>query len=185
MTNTAAGAANINNDTRQAQQTVSYVFGEIVWLLSQSPLHRGLAIGDLEWLVMPPLLHRQFYIFRDGEKPVGVALWAKCSAAAEQKLGQPLSGGKSQLTPQDWTSGDRIWLIDLIAPFATAQNRHREIMIADLISGPLKDKSFKLHRTDPKTGKRDVVNVDADAGEKLKAVIEKAIADGGSGSVVH
>lgn len=172
-------------DKPQVDPTVSHVFGEITWLLTQSPLHRVLKLSDLEWLVMPALLYRQFYIFRDGDKTIGVALWAKLSAEAEKKLDHPLSDSKNQLSPQDWTSGDSIWLIDLVAPFATTENRHREIMMADLISGPLNGQAFKLHRTDPVTGKRTVITVEADAGSKLKAVIEKAMADAGQTPPTH
>jgi cytolysin-activating lysine-acyltransferase len=51
------------------------MLGEMTWLLSQSPLHNVLQLKDLEWLVMPALIHEQFYLFRDGDKPVGLALW--------------------------------------------------------------------------------------------------------------
>lgn len=37
----------------------------------------------------------------------------------------------------EWTSEEQVWLVDLIAPFATADTRQRETMIADLISKPL------------------------------------------------
>jgi len=49
-------------------------------------------------------------------------------------------------------------------------------MIAELISAPLKGKAFSFHQTDPVTGKRTVQRVEADAGEKLKAAIEGALA---------
>ena len=63
-----------SSEPRQAAPpTVSHLLGEMTWLLSQSPLHRALQIGDLEWLVMPALINRQFYIFRDGPKPIGLA----------------------------------------------------------------------------------------------------------------
>jgi cytolysin-activating lysine-acyltransferase len=171
----------MNSDTPPVAEagagpTVSHLLGEMTWLLSQSPLHRHLAIGDLEWLVMPPLIHRQFYIFRDGDKPVGLALWAKCGRAAEAKLEGGMIEPGNRLTLEEWADGDRIWLVDLIAPFADRQNQHREIMIADLISGPLAGKAFKFHQTDPATGKRTVQTVEADAGERLKKAIEAAAA---------
>ena len=155
--------------------TVSHLLGEMTWLLSQSPLHKVFAIGDLEWLVMPALIHEQFYLFRDGDKPVGLALWAKCNETAEKKLQNGMIEPENRLTLEEWTSGDRIWLVDLIAPFADAANRHREVMIADLISKPLAGKAFSFHQTDPATGARTVQTVAADAGEKLQAVIEAAL----------
>jgi cytolysin-activating lysine-acyltransferase len=154
--------------------TVSHLLGEMTWLLSQSPLHRALAIGDLEWLVMPALIHRQFYLFRDGDQPVGLALWAKCGHEARAKLEGGMVQPENRLTLEEWTSGDEIWLVDLIAPFANAENKQREIMFADLISGPLKGQAFKFHQTDPKTGKRMVQNVSATAGDQLKAAVEAA-----------
>ena len=83
---------------------------------------------------------------------------------------------ENRLTPEEWQSGDAIWLVDLIAPFADAANKHREIMMADLISGPLAGQAFKFHLVDPVTGKRIVQTVEADAGEKLKEAIEAAVA---------
>lgn len=151
--------------------TVSHLLGEMTWLLSQSPLHRALAIGDLDWLVMPALLHQQFYLFRDGERPVGLALWAKCSPEAAEKLDRGMIEPENRLSLEEWNGGDQIWLVDLIAPFANVENRHREVMIADLISKPLAGKAFSFHQTDPATGKRTVQTVGADAGEKLKEAL--------------
>ena len=166
----------------QAPPTVSHVLGEMTWLLTQSPLHRALAIGDLEWLVMPALIHRQFYIFRDAERPVGLALWARCTPAAEEKLQKGMIEPENRLTPEEWIAGDRVWLVDLIAPFANTENRHREIMMADLISGPLRGQSFNFHVTDPATGARTVQTVDADAGDRLKKAIEDALGASGGGA---
>lgn len=154
--------------------TVSHFLGEMAWLLSQSPLHRTLAIGDLEWLVMPALIHQQFYVFRDGDRPIGLALWAQCDEAAEAKLERGMIEPENRLTLEEWTGGTRTWLVDLIAPFATAENRQREIMLADLISGPLRGREIRLHQTDPATGERQIRTIDADAGDKLKTAIEAA-----------
>ena len=157
-----------------APLTVSHFFGEMVWLLTQSPLHRGLSIADLEWLVMPALLHEQFYVFRDGQQPVGLALWAKCSPAAATKLDKGMIEPENRLMLEEWKGGDQIWLVDLIAPFANAENKQREIMIADLISGPLKSQEFRFHQTDPETGARTVQVVSADAGARLRTAVEAA-----------
>lgn len=164
----------------QAPLTVSHFLGEMAWLLTQSPLHKALAIGDMEWLVMPALIHQQFYMFRDGDQPVGLALWAKCTPQAAKKLDGGMIEPENRLSLEEWASGNEVWLVDLIAPFATAENKQREIMIADLISKPLEGVSFKMHVTDPQTGKRIVQTVDANAGEQLKAAIEKAAKEMGA-----
>ncbi|MBC2653492.1 toxin-activating lysine-acyltransferase [Novosphingobium flavum] len=154
--------------------TVSHLLGEMTWLLTQSPLHKAFAIGDLEWLVMPALIHQQFYLFRDGAQPVGLALWAKCNPTAVGKLQRGMVDPQNRLTLEEWQSGDEVWLVDLVAPFATPENRQREIMIADLISKPLKGTQFHFHQTDPETGQRMVRTVEADAGERLAEVVRAA-----------
>lgn len=160
---------------KNSAPTVSHLLGEVTWLLTQSPLHRALRIGDLEWLVMPLLIHRQFYLFREGEQPVGLASWAKAGPVARAKLDKGMMEPGSRLTLEEWTDGDELWLVDLVAPFATPENRQREIMFADLISGPLKGQAFKLHQTDPVTGKREIREIAADAGEQLKASVEASL----------
>lgn len=154
--------------------TVSHLLGEMTWLLTQSPLHRHFQIGDLEWLVMPALLTEQFYLFRDAGRPVGLATWAKCGPEAERKLDGGMIEPGNRLSLDEWRSGDRLWLVDLVAPFADASNRQREIMLADLISGPLAGVEFRFHQTDPATGKRDVKTVTADAGARLREAIAAA-----------
>jgi len=164
----------MNENTQQQASTVSHLLGEMTWLLTQSPIHKAMQIGDLEWLCMPALINQQFYLFRNDDQPIGLALWAKCDEATEKKLEGGMIEVENRLTLDEWTSGPNIWLVDLIAPFATHQNRQREIMIADLISGPLAGQQFNFHQTDPGTGKRTVQTIAADAGEKLKAAIEAA-----------
>jgi hemolysin-activating ACP:hemolysin acyltransferase len=112
---------------------------------------------------------------RDGDQPIGLALWARCSPAAAAKLEGGMLEPENRLTLEEWQSGDAVWLVDLIAPFSTAENKQREIMIADLVSKPLKGQEFRFHQTDPKTGERKVQTVGADAGDRLKSVIEEAV----------
>lgn len=114
-----------------AGKSVAEIFGEIVWLMSQDKDARELPIKDLEWLVMPPILLRQFHITYapvpegrtvkgesvrpvadQGEdavseprlQPVAVELYAMCSEVVAAALD---SGAASRLalTIQEWRSG--------------------------------------------------------------------------------
>jgi cytolysin-activating lysine-acyltransferase len=168
-------------------RTVAEALGQIVWLLSQSPLHKELHIKDLEWSFMPAVIHEQFRIFRFGplpgsdkleipaaaaqgitksgieQMPLGVAIWARLSAEAEAKLEK-----REHLTLAEWNSGDRVWLVEMISPFANKENKLNEIMLVDLIQGPFATTPFNLHRTDPATGRRDKVHMSGHIAE-LKA----------------
>ncbi len=170
--------AQLENRPAGAPRTVAEALGQVVWLLSQSPLHKELKIKDLEWSFMPAILHEQFRIFsfgplpgaeqidvaslpkgaitREGleKMPLGVAVWAKVSEAAEKKLERG-----EHLTLEEWKSGDRVWLVELITPFANKENKLAEVMLMDLIKGPFAKAPFNLHRTDPATGRRDKVHM--------------------------
>jgi cytolysin-activating lysine-acyltransferase len=96
-----------------APKTVAQVLGEIVWLMTQSPRHKAIPLGDLEWLVMPALLLRQFRIFYQGEQPVGVALWA----LADDLVARRIDAGDRRLSAVEWKSGAAMRIVELVAPF--------------------------------------------------------------------
>jgi cytolysin-activating lysine-acyltransferase len=102
---------------------ISKVLGEITWLMSQSPLHKQLFISDLEWLVMTPMMFQQFRLFYDQSKPIGVVFWASVSEEVEARL----AAGNARMRPQDWKGGDRLWVVEVIAPFGKGEE-----MVADL-----------------------------------------------------
>jgi len=101
-----------------AGKTVAAVFGEIVWLLSRSPKHRDLKLSDLETLVMPPLLLRQFKLFYAGKQPVAVEFYAKVSPEVAARI----DAGDRRLSPADWKSGEILRVIDKVELIASASN---------------------------------------------------------------
>jgi cytolysin-activating lysine-acyltransferase len=96
-----------------APKTVAQVMGEITWLMTQSPRHKAIPLGDLEWLVMPAILLRQFRIFYKGEQPVGVALWA----LVDELVAKRIDAGDARLTAVEWKSGTAMRIVDIVAPF--------------------------------------------------------------------
>jgi cytolysin-activating lysine-acyltransferase len=158
--------------------TVSHVLGEITWLMSQSRRHSSFSIADLAWFAMPPIAGRQFHLFRDGGRPVGVALWGFPPPAAEERLAKALPSPANPLGPGDWTGGANLWLVDLIAPFATVENRQVELMLGDLMIGPLKGREFRMLRLDPVTGAGSAAVITADAGQRLISEIAAALPRG-------
>jgi cytolysin-activating lysine-acyltransferase len=94
-------------------KTVSQVLGEITWLMTQSPRHKAIPLGDLEWLLMPAILLRQFRIFYKGEQPVGVALWA----LVDDLVAKRIDAGDNRLSAVEWKSGSNMRIVELVAPF--------------------------------------------------------------------
>jgi cytolysin-activating lysine-acyltransferase len=94
-------------------KTVSQVLGEIMWLMTQSPRHKAIPLGDLEWLLMPAILLRQFRIFYQGQQPVGVVLWA----LVDEPVATRIDAGDNRLSAAEWKSGDNMRIVELVAPF--------------------------------------------------------------------
>lgn len=165
----------VTNTAPPAARTVSHIFGEITWLLSESPQHRDLRISELASFVMPPILHRQYHIFRKGDRPVGAALWAYMDEAAETSLEQSLLQPALSLPYDAWKSGESLWLIALIAPFSDVKNREAELMLADLIAGPFAQTSFRMIHFDSLEGERAVLRIAPDAKQKLVDGVKAAL----------
>jgi cytolysin-activating lysine-acyltransferase len=158
-----------NPDSQLKDQTMGRMLGDIVWLLSQSPAHKHFSLADLEWMVMPPLALGQYRIFRDGEKPLGVAFWGYLSEETEKKL----EGGATRIMPQEWAQGMRVepehgmvageggtlWLVDLVCPFHTAENKLADICLHDLMKSVFAGKKFKMFQVDAQTRQRKVTKL--------------------------
>ena len=107
----AAGQAQAHPEAQP--KTVAQVLGEITWLMTQSPRHKQIPLGDLEWLVMPAILLKQFRMFYNGEQPVGVALWA----LVDDIVAKRIDAGDARLTAVEWKSGTNMRIVDVVAPF--------------------------------------------------------------------
>lgn len=118
-------------------KTVSHQLGEIVWLMTQSPLHRHLFISDLEWYCLAPVLLEQYRIYPGEKTPAAAAFWAFVSEETEARL----ISGAHRLRPEEWRGGDRPWLIEVLAPWGG-----QDEILQDLHSTVFGGKSFKMHR---------------------------------------
>ena len=141
--------------------------GEMVWLMGQSPIHRELRIKDLDWLLMPPIVLQQYKLFfNDNKTPIGAALWAYLSPEAEAKFkthGKIVGedwGNNAQVDPVKGLvrqEGGTLWLIELIAPFHTSDNKHREQMIQDLMSTVLKGRQLNIAHINVETNRKEMI----------------------------
>jgi len=117
--------------------------GPIIMLYMQSSHRRFQFISDLEWLLLPPLVSGQCKLYMKKEYPLSFISWAFLDEAAEKRLFQ--NGGR--LRPDDWKSGDRLWIIDLVAPYGGVEN-----MLGDIRKNEFPDQIIRLIAPDLKTG---------------------------------
>jgi cytolysin-activating lysine-acyltransferase len=116
-------ASHTQSQVEPPPKTVAQVLGEITWLMTQSPRHKAMPLGDLEWLLMPAILLRQFRIFYEGEQPVGVALWA----LADELVAKRIDAGDRRQAAVEWKSGGNMRIIDIVAPFGGEAEMREQI----------------------------------------------------------
>ncbi len=121
--------------------------GEIVSILMRSPVYKHFSLADLEWLVIPPVMGNQFSLAearRGGQSipvPIAVAFWASVSEEVDQKLSANFTG-PLRLRPDEWKSGDILWLIDAVGPAEVLDN-----LVANLHKTVFKGRPLKIrHR---------------------------------------
>jgi cytolysin-activating lysine-acyltransferase len=125
-------------------------FSQVVGVLMRSPHYRRYTLGDLEWLVIPPLLARQFRIGeakvdkkQQAVMPVAVVLWASVSAEVDKKL-MDTEDASLQLKPEEWKSGDILWLVH-----AAGETRFVRQVVDELTKTTFKGRQVKVRARDP------------------------------------
>ena len=114
----------------------------------QSEAHKHLFLADLEWRVLPPVLLKQFRLFRKDGNPIGYAAWAFLDDETDKRLRK----GDLKLKPEDWRAGPHLWLLDLVAPFGG-----QETMVKEIAAKVFKGKAFRtLMPKEEGTGMRAV-----------------------------
>jgi len=138
----------------------SLAFAQIVSILMHSPRYRHYTLGDLEWLVLPPLLTGQCSVAEAKSKengasvPVAVALWASVSPDVDRRLAENLNT-PIRLRRDEWRSGDSLWLID-----ALGDRRVVPGLLKQLADNTLKGREIKV-RGRGEGGKVEVKNLQA------------------------
>ena len=83
----------------------------------------------------PPIISRWYYQNaapgEGGQRPISVVLWGRVSVEVEESLQRGTPRMRPQACPGlragSWKSGDRLWVVEVIAPFGG-----HDAMVADL-----------------------------------------------------
>jgi hemolysin-activating ACP:hemolysin acyltransferase len=157
------GSAIPEKDRRQAMAALrnSLAFTQIIGVLMRSEHYKHYTLGDLEWLVVPPMLAGQYRIGEakpktGGSIPVAVVLWARVSADVDKRLAQ-IGRAPIKLRPDEWTSGDILWLVH-----AAGAPRFVRHVLKQLSETAFKGREVKF-RGFSKDGKPEVHLLPADA----------------------
>lgn len=116
--------------------------GAVVGLMMESPLHKRWTVDTLSRLVVPPLDLEQCIFVTDDDQVVGWGSWAFLSADTEQQF----TDANYRLQASDWRVGDRLWLIDAVAPWGHGSRVATE-MRARLRDQGFRGRSIKFRRS--------------------------------------
>jgi hemolysin-activating ACP:hemolysin acyltransferase len=104
-------------------------FGKVVMALMMTPRYRNQTIGDLQHLVLEPLIRDRVAIAYPGNieesalaDMAGFAIWASVSDEVDARIREQVANNvfPVRLKPEEWTSGKINWLFDVIAADARA-----------------------------------------------------------------
>lgn len=131
----ATQAPNRNKEIAEVRQRLHAAVGQVVLAMSAVPRYRHQSLADLQALVLEPLIRDRVAIATTSSKApegaaegqigapneaqmAGIAIWASVSDAVDGKIREQIkaSAFPIKLKPEEWASGDRVWLIDVIAP---------------------------------------------------------------------
>jgi hemolysin-activating ACP:hemolysin acyltransferase len=104
-------------------------FGKVVMALMMTPRYRNQTLGDLQHLVLEPLIRDRVAIAYPGNVEesaladmAGFAIWASVSDDVDARIREQVANGvfPIRLKPEEWNSGNIHWLFDVIASDARA-----------------------------------------------------------------
>ena len=125
-------------------------FTQAVRVMMRSPRYKQCTLGDLEWLVIPPLMAGQFRIGeakvdnnnQPGTVPVAVVVWASVSPEVDKRLMEGTSAS-FKLKPEEWKSGDILWLVH-----TAGEARFVGFVVDQLTKTTFKGRTVKVHGRD-------------------------------------
>ena len=107
---------------------VHETFGKVALAMMAVPRYRHQSVADLNHILLEPLIRDKIAIASAAPKEgtgvemlSGIAIWASVSEEVDAKIREQIKAGvfPVRLKPEDWTSGQISWLLDVIAPNQT------------------------------------------------------------------
>lgn len=126
-------------------------YGDILFLASHSPRYRDMTAAELRAAMDPPIDLRQMRIWREDGVPRGLFTWARLSDDAAIRF---IRG--EDLTAEDLTSGETLWITEMIAAFPGAV---REMAQFIMTPGNLTEEGFYYRKLDASGAASRVVEV--------------------------
>lgn len=113
--------------------------GALMWLWANAPHYAAAGVREAVVHVLPTLKNGQFALLCRNSEPIAYCCWAYFNEQTEQ---QYLQSDQVLRQPENWHSGERMWLINWFAPFGDSRLA-KHILLKQFLHSPLfKDKTF-------------------------------------------
>ena len=112
----------------ELRSKIQISIGQTFLAMMDLPRYKHISLADFSHLIVNPLLRNRVAIAHksaiengqakvDEETIAGIAIYATVSPAVDAKITEQTKAGvfPLRLAPEDWTSGDLPWLLDVIA----------------------------------------------------------------------
>ncbi|MEM9128814.1 MAG: toxin-activating lysine-acyltransferase [Pseudomonadota bacterium] len=84
--------------------------GKVCQLMSEDEYYGDFLLRDIRRTVVPPVSLGQCLFLRSGNETVGFMTYATVNSTVEREV----ILADRRIQPEDWSSGDRLWIIDAI-----------------------------------------------------------------------
>jgi hemolysin-activating ACP:hemolysin acyltransferase len=116
----------VQKQLAEVRTRIQAAVGQITLALASLPRYRNQMLGDVQSLVLDPLMRDRVAIASEtattGDDAManlaGIAFWATVSPEVDARIREQVKTGAFpiKMKPDDWNSGDIVWLLDVIAP---------------------------------------------------------------------
>lgn len=137
----------------EMRSKIQVSIGQTFLAMMDLPRYKHLSLADFSHLVVNPLLRNRVAIAHksvtengttkvDEESIAGIAIYATVSPAVDAKIAEQTKAGvfPLRLAPEDWTSGELPWLLDVIAA-----DRQQATSVLANFRQVVGDKQIKIH----------------------------------------
>jgi cytolysin-activating lysine-acyltransferase len=134
----ASSFLSVLDESSPKRRSEAELWGFMSILLARHPHHGADWPRFLVEIFEPALAHKMVkFFFNDEGRVVGYVIWAWLAEDVEERVRQT---GRFELHESEWNEGDRLWVIDLLAPFGNFKYIARRLK-AELLE-PRRDFSY-------------------------------------------
>lgn len=99
------------------------ILGPALWLYARDPLRKYMFVGDVDWMLLPPVVLDQCRLYSKADLPFAFITWA----FVDNKVDERLRSHHPKIAPHEWKSGENVWLIDVVTPFGKMEETVKDL----------------------------------------------------------